>query len=171
VCVCVLRVLFLNIGLVRNLNSLEYSCFVIYFILITVIGKPLGFDHGYAPFQGLILTHDSVSGQHRLTHSDCAKADDFFLQSAVNWHAVFISVKICHHVLSLTRRHLTACLVLLWRDAQLIRYPSVCIMKQNLSDVFRPLFCCEQSDTSISKACVVAVCCQWKINPSNNAEI
>lgn len=39
------------------------------------------------------------------------------------------------------------------------------------SDAFRPLLCCEQTDISISKACVVAVWCRWKINPPNNAEI
>jgi hypothetical protein len=77
VCVCVLRVLSVSIGQIRNRNSLEYSCFVIYFILTTVIIITLPFDHGFTPFHGLILTHDSVSGQHSVD-ALCANADDFF---------------------------------------------------------------------------------------------
>jgi len=56
VCVCVLHVLLVSMGQIRNRNSLEYTCFAIYFILITVISVTLRFD------RGLILTHDSVGG-------------------------------------------------------------------------------------------------------------
>jgi len=60
--VCGVHVLFINIGQIRNMNSLEYYCFVIYFILIIAVNITLRFDHGFTPFHGLILTHDSVSG-------------------------------------------------------------------------------------------------------------
>jgi len=45
VCGCALHVLFVNIGQIRNMSCLEYSCFVIQFTVITVFSITLRVHH------------------------------------------------------------------------------------------------------------------------------